>query len=180
MFNRVMCSVWRGGLLWGAGALVCSVSGLAFAQVGERVTLGNWAIDRTEVTIGQFERYVRATGNVTRAEIEGGGFEYGAGWERRPGWSWRQPDGVPASVDLPAVHLDFAEAQAYCRWAGGRLPTGAEWQKAGFTELRDNPPAPWVKAKLTLGARVTIRKAPTPAIPTLGPAQHLRAPRARV
>ena len=85
----------------------------------DRVALGDWAIDRTEVTIGQFERYVRATGTVTRAEKEGGGFEYGAGWERRPGWSWRKPDGVAASQDLPAVHLDFAEAQAYCRWAGG-------------------------------------------------------------
>ncbi|ALK88500.1 formylglycine-generating enzyme family protein [Limnohabitans sp. 63ED37-2] len=147
MFNRVTCSVWRGGLLWGAGALIAGFSGLAFAQVGDKVALGNWSIDRTEVTIGQFERYVRATGTVTRAEKEGGGFEYVGGWVRRPGWSWRQPDGVQASANLPAVHLDFAEAQAYCRWAGGRLPTGAEWQKAGFTELRDNPPAPWVKGK---------------------------------
>jgi formylglycine-generating enzyme required for sulfatase activity len=50
-------------------------------------------------------------------------------------------------ADMPAVHLDFFEAQAYCRWAGGRLPTGAEWQHAGFTELRDAPPAPWVKGR---------------------------------
>ena len=90
------------------------------AQVGERVVLPRFAIDRTEVTIQQFERYVQATGTVTRAEQEGGGFEYGAGWERRPGWSWRQPDGVSPRADMPAVHLDFAEAQAYCRWAGGR------------------------------------------------------------
>ena len=92
------------------------------AQVGDKVVLPNFAIDRTEVTIGQFERYVRATGTVTRAEKEGGGFEYGAGWERRPGWSWRKPDGQATQADMPAVHLDFAEAQAYCRWAGGRLP----------------------------------------------------------
>lgn len=121
---------------------------MASPSVADKVVLGNWAIGRTEVTIAQFERYVLATGTVTRAEKEGGGFEYGAGWERRPGWSWRRPDGVvPASVDLPAVHLDFAEAQAYCRWVGGRLPTGAEWQKAGFTELRASPPAPWVKGR---------------------------------
>ena len=119
----------------------------AQAQVGDKVVLPFLTIDRTEVTIAQFERYVRATGTVTRAEKEGGGFEYGAGWERRPGWSWRKPDGVPARSDMPAVHLDFAEAQAYCRWAGGRLPTGAEWQKAGFTESRDAPPAPWLQGR---------------------------------
>ena len=128
-----------------AGLMLCTSA--ALAQVGDKVRLPAFAIDRTEVTIGQFERYVRATGTVTRAEKEGGGFEFGAGWERRPGWSWRAPDGQPASADMPAVHLDFAEAQAYCRWAGGRLPTGAEWQSAGFTELRDAPEKPWVKGK---------------------------------
>ena len=104
-------------------------SSAAHAQVGERVVLPSFAIDRTEVTIAQFERYVQATGTVTRAEKDGGGFEYGAGWERRPGWSWRKPDGQTSRADMPAVHLDFAEAQAYCRWAGGRLPTGDEWAK---------------------------------------------------
>jgi formylglycine-generating enzyme len=122
-------------------------SSAVHAQLGERVVLPSFAIDRTEVTIAQFERYVQATGTVTRAEKEGGGFEYGAGWERRPGWSWRKPDGQTTRADMPAVHLDFAEAKAYCRWAGGRLPTGAEWQKAGFTELRDTPPAPWTTGR---------------------------------
>lgn len=119
----------------------------AWAQVGETVPLRHWSIDRTEVTISQFARYAQSTGVITQAEKEGGGFEFGSGWERRPGWSWRQPDGQTARDDLPAVHLNFAEAQAYCGWAGGRLPTGAEWQLAGFTELRDAPPAPWVKGK---------------------------------
>jgi sulfatase modifying factor 1 len=118
-----------------------------YAQVGDKVALPNFAIDRTEVTSGQFERYVRATGTITRAEKEGGGFEFGTGWERRPGWSWRKPDGQTTSADMPAVHLDFAEAQAYCRWAGGRLPTGAEWQTAGFTELRESAPTPWQKGR---------------------------------
>jgi sulfatase modifying factor 1 len=119
----------------------------AYAQVGEIVELPHFRIDRTEVTIGQFNRYVRATGISTRAEKEGGGFEFGAGWERRPGWSWRKPDGHTTSADMPAVHLDFAEAQAYCRWAGGRLPSGLEWQSAGFTELRESPPGPWQQGR---------------------------------
>jgi formylglycine-generating enzyme required for sulfatase activity len=147
LFHRVIRCGCRAGLLLIAAGFTVVVS----AQVGDKVSFWDWAIDRTEVTIGQFERFVQATATVTRAEREGGGFEYGAGWERRPGWSWRYPDGrsdgLSVSADLPAVHLDFAEAQAYCRWAGGRLPSGAEWQKAGFTELRDSPPTPWVKGR---------------------------------
>ena len=57
-----------------------------------------------------------------------------------------KPSGSPPDTDqLPAVHLTHAEAQAYCQWAGGRLPTAAEWRTAGFTELRSQPPAPWVR-----------------------------------
>jgi len=76
----------------------------AQAQIGERVVLddlGGLQIDRTEVTIGQFARYVQASGVRTRAELEGGGFEYVGGWQRRPGWTWRQPDGVPAAPSCP-------------------------------------------------------------------------------
>ena len=103
-------------------------------------------IDNTEVTIAQFARYARATGTTTRAEREGGGFEYVGGWQRRTGWTWQRPDGSQPDTDqLPAVHLTHAEAQAYCQWAGGRLPTAAEWRTAGFTELRSQPPAPWVR-----------------------------------
>jgi formylglycine-generating enzyme required for sulfatase activity len=108
--------------------------------------VGTLLFDRTEVTIAQFARYVQATGTVTRAEREGGGFEYVGGWQRRPGWTWRTPDGVaPASGDLPAVHLTHAEVQAYCQWRGGRLPTAAEWISAAYTEQRQNAPAPWVR-----------------------------------
>lgn len=74
----------------------------------DRVQLGRIAIDRTEVTIAQFARFAQATGTVTRAEIEGGGFEFDGGWQRRPGWSWRTPDGVaPASTQLPLslIHI---------------------------------------------------------------------------
>lgn len=132
-------------------ALLACASLAAQAQVDERVTLddlGGLQIDRTEVTVGQFARYVTATGTVTRAEREGGGFEYSAGWQRRAGWTWRRPDGVdPVSPQLPAVHLTHGEAEAYCRWAGGRLPTAVEWQRAAYTELRRTPPAPWLRGQ---------------------------------
>ena len=78
-----------------------------------RVELPAFYIDKTEVTIAQFARYARATGTTTRAEREGGGFEYVGGWQRRAGWTWQRPDGSPPDTDqLPAVHLTHAEA--YC------------------------------------------------------------------
>jgi formylglycine-generating enzyme required for sulfatase activity len=105
--------------------------------------IGDFAIDRTEVTVGQFRRFVEATGLATRAEREGGGLVYAAGWEQRPGWSWHAPYGKPAGDDEPAVHVTFDEAQAYCRWAGKRLPDDAEWVEAAFTERRATPPPPF-------------------------------------
>ena len=103
------------------------------AALTERAALPGFAIDGTEVPIAQFDRFVQATGTVTEADRSGGDFEYVGGWKRRPGWTWRTPDGVPpASKQLPAVHLTHAEAAAYCRWAGARLPTAAEWQAADF------------------------------------------------
>jgi len=123
-------------------ATFCALPLMA-ATGADRVPVDGGWIDRTEITIAQFARFVQATGRVTRAEREGGGFEFDGGWQRRPGWTWRRPDGVPPASDrLPAVHIDFDEAAAYCRWAGGRLPTAAEWTRAAFTEQRASPPAP--------------------------------------
>ena len=80
-----------------------SASFVAPSAAADRVQLGTFAIDRTEVTIAQFARFAQATSTVTRAEAEGGGFEFDGGWQRRPGWTWRTPDGVaPASPQLPA------------------------------------------------------------------------------
>lgn len=123
-----------------------------------RVRVGPLLFDRTEVSIANFARFAEATGAVTRAEREGGGFEYVGGWQRRPGWTWRTPDGVvPPSEDLPAVHLTHEEAEAYCRWAGGRLPSAAEWISAAYTEQRDPPPSPW-----TRGITYPFPTGPTP------------------
>ncbi len=112
------------------------------------VLIGDWAIDQTEVTIQQFAEFVAVTGLTTRAEKEGGGFEFVGGWQRRSGWAWRSPEGqANADTRLPAVHLTHAEAEDYCRWRGGRLPTHIEWSSAGFTEQREFPPAPFIKGK---------------------------------
>jgi formylglycine-generating enzyme required for sulfatase activity len=110
---------------------------------------GGFAIARTETTVGQFRRFAEATGTVTRAEREGGGQVYEAGWVQKPGWTWRAPfgNGRAAADDEPAVHITFHEAQAFCQWAGGRLPTDAQWLLAAYTEQRASPPAPFVRGR---------------------------------
>ena len=124
-----------------ATAALLATAAHAEAPPRERIGALDW--DRHEVTIAAFARFAQATGFVSRAEREGGGFEYAGGWTRRPGWTWRTPEGRPPASDrLPAVHLSFDEAAAYCRWAGGRLPTAAEWDAAAYTEQRAQPPAP--------------------------------------
>lgn len=111
------------------------------------VPIAGFEIDRHEVTIGQFRAYVVATEIRTKAEIEGGGFQFLGGWQRMAGWSWATPHGRPARDDEPAVHVTWHEAKAYCAWAGLRLPTDAEWVAAAYTEHRPSPPAPFVTGR---------------------------------
>lgn len=111
--------------------------------------VGRFEIARTETTIGQFRRFAQATGVVTLAERRGGGEVYESGWVRKAGWTWRTPFGAGHVADdrEPAVHLGFDEAVAFCRWAGGRLPTDAEWVEAAYTERRAKPPAPFIAGR---------------------------------
>ncbi len=117
----------------------------------DRVALPGFAIDRTEVTIARFREFALATGLRTQAERSGHGYEYGAGWERRPVWSWQRPFGAAgtaeADADAPAVHLRWSEARDFCSWAGGRLPTRAEWQAAAYREMRAAPEAGFANGK---------------------------------
>lgn len=123
---------------------LCMIAASSGALAEDMQKIGSFAIDRTEVTVGAFARFAQTTEFVSKAEREGGGLVYGAGWEQKSGWTWRSPFGTRAVDDEPAVHITFDEAQAYCRWAGKRLPTAEEWTEAAYMERRKEPSSPFV------------------------------------
>lgn len=78
-----------------------------------RVYVKGFYMDRYEVTNAQFLDFLLKTNDPYRPShwIERGSFEKG-------------------EEDHPVVDVDWMDAEAYCRWAGKRLPTEVEWEKA--------------------------------------------------
>lgn len=87
-----------------------------------QVYLPEYYIDRYEVTNAQYAKFVQAT--------------------KHPPPSYWENDTYPTGADpYPVVMVTWQDAQDYCQWKKGRLPTEAEWEKAA--RGTDGRPYPW-------------------------------------
>lgn len=111
-----------------------------FRNPRRTIHLAGYDIADAETTNEEFARFVKATGYVTDAEKMGYGLVAREGmidwaWTETKGASWRAPFGLdePRAGELtnhPVTQISGADAEAYCKWIGGRLPTLEEWEVA--------------------------------------------------
>jgi formylglycine-generating enzyme required for sulfatase activity len=103
-------------------------------EAPRRVAVAPFGIMRTEVTNRQFAAFVAASGHVSDPERRGFGWVWNGRWRQRPGADWRHPFGpettIAGKADHPVVQVSQRDAQAFCAWAGLRLPSEEEWEFA--------------------------------------------------
>jgi sulfatase modifying factor 1 len=114
------------------------------------VSIEPFALDAEAVSNARFAQFAQETGYITEAERFGWSFVFSrhlrgdaeamprvveAEWWRRVGGaSWKEPEGQDSDIagraGHPVVHTSFRDASAFAAWAGGRLPSEAEWEHA--------------------------------------------------
>jgi sulfatase modifying factor 1 len=100
-----------------------------FERPVHEVWLDDYWMDETPVTNAQFREFVESTGYLTESERQGSAWGHdGSDFAMIPGLTWR--DYAAARDDHPVVLVSWDDATAFAHWAGKRLPTEAEWEKA--------------------------------------------------
>jgi len=111
-----------------------SSDGMYDEKPAHNVHVDNFMMSKTEITVAQFKKFIHATGYTTDAEKNGYGHIYTTKWEKKYAVNWKcdskgniRPN---SEYNHPVIHVSWNDANAYCKWAGGRLPTEAEWEYA--------------------------------------------------
>jgi iron(II)-dependent oxidoreductase len=114
------------------------------------VEVAPFRMARAAVTNSEFAGFVEAGGYRDERLWSAEGWQWRARcgaqkpvyWERTDGgWAHRRYDSLrPLPSDHPVIHVCWYEAEAFCRWAGRRLPAEAEWELAAATPAKSRFP----------------------------------------
>ncbi|NOZ20926.1 MAG: SUMF1/EgtB/PvdO family nonheme iron enzyme [Planctomycetes bacterium] len=114
----VLPSVPKGMVLVSAGRFLLGDKNVPDAGPQREIVLDAFLIDLNEVTNEQYLRFVRAAKYPAPQYWENGAYPEGKG-------------------DHPVTGVSWEDARAYCQWAGKRLPTEAEWEKASSWDSKN-------------------------------------------
>lgn len=130
--------------------------------------LGAFRIAQRAVTNGEWLAFMKAGGyeDPSLWSEEGWAFARGASlhaplfWEQDATGAWQRfslRGLVPLSLDHPVAHISWYEAQAFARFAGARLPTEVEWERAAGGEEKRR----WPSGAFPLSANLDFRHGDT-------------------